>query len=134
MLEVINAGFDYSDTPVLQGVQFSLSAGHLLHISGCNGAGKTTLLKLLAGILQPAVGEIRYHGESITKNRVEYQQALCYVGHKSGVSPLLTVRENLRYNVHAPSTKVFDALIKRLCLIGRRTYRVGCCLRERADG
>ena len=95
MLEVINAGFDYEDHPVFQGVQFSVSAGHLLHINGCNGAGKTTLLKLLAGLLQPAVGDVRYHGESITKNTAAFQQALCYVGHKSGVSPLLSVRENI---------------------------------------
>ncbi|HBI22316.1 MAG TPA: heme ABC transporter ATP-binding protein CcmA [Legionella sp.] len=68
--------------------------------------------------MQPAVGDIRYDGESIAKNRAGYQQALCYVGHKSGVSPLLTVRENVRYSVHAPSTVAFHALIKRFGLTG----------------
>lgn len=118
MLEVCNVGFEYSDIPVLQNVQFSLTAGHLLHISGCNGAGKTTLLKLLAGILQPAVGDIRYCGESIADNRSEFQQSLCYVGHKAGVSPVLTVRENIRYSAHAPSPGQFDTLIKRFGLSG----------------
>ena len=118
MLNVTNLGFDYSDIPILQNVQFNVPSGHLLHIRGQNGAGKTTLLKLLAGLLQPALGDIQYNGQSIRNNRSAYQQTLRYVGHKTGVSLLLTVRESTQYDVFSPSAQSFEALIQRFGLMG----------------
>ena len=41
----------------------TLSAGEIFSVVGPNGAGKTTLLKLLAGILRPVAGTIRYDGK-----------------------------------------------------------------------
>ena len=99
MLDVINLDFDYTDAPLLQSVNFTLSQGALLHLRGVNGSGKTTLLKLLAGLLHPQRGEIRYDGRSIHENMPQYQQEICYVGHKTGVSHILTVREAFRFEV-----------------------------------
>lgn len=100
MLDVCALSFDYQDKPLLNKVQFSLAAGELLHLRGANGAGKTTLLKLLAGLLQPNEGEIHYDGESISNDCSAYQRKLCYVGHKSGLNPLLTVKENCFFDMH----------------------------------
>jgi heme exporter protein A len=100
MLEVTALSFDYQDKPLLNKVEFSLLAGQLLHLRGANGIGKTTLLKLLAGLLQPQEGEIRYEGESINKDLAAYQHQLCYVGHKMGLHPLLTIRENCSFDMH----------------------------------
>ncbi|CAM5764576.1 ABC transporter ATP-binding protein [Bosea minatitlanensis] len=50
--------------PVLQEVDLALRPGELLGLVGPNGAGKTTLLRLLAGLLPPASGSLRYDGES----------------------------------------------------------------------
>lgn len=100
MLDVLALSFDYQSKPLLNKVQFSLAAGQLLHLRGSNGTGKTTLLKLLAGLLQPKEGEIHYWGKSISKNRISYQQQLCYVGHKPGLNLLLTVRENCFFDMH----------------------------------
>lgn len=99
MLNVINLDFDYTDIPLLQNVNFTLSAGILLHLRGANGSGKTTLLKLLAGLLRPQNGEIRYDGRSIYENMPEYQQKICYVGHKTGVSHILTVKEAFHFEL-----------------------------------
>ncbi len=82
MLNVLNLDFDYPDTPLLKNINFSLSAGQLLHLQGENGKGKTTLLKLLAGLKYPTAGKIEYP-----------EHTRCYVGHKTGVSTLLTVKE-----------------------------------------
>ena len=48
---------------VVANLSCSLSAGEILAVLGPNGAGKTTLLKLLAGILRPVAGTIRYEGK-----------------------------------------------------------------------
>ena len=118
MLEMINVDFDYADKPILNAVSFSLSRGCLLHLRGNNGAGKTTLLKLLAGLLHPTRGDIQYQGQSITKNRSTYQQHICYVGHKPGVSQVLTVREHCRFELHrAPDSPSLDVLLRRFSLL-----------------
>jgi heme exporter protein A len=119
MLDVVALSFDYQDKPLLNKVQFSLAAGQLLHLRGSNGAGKTTLLKLLAGLLQPIEGEIRYCGELISKNRIAYQQTLCYVGHKAGLNPFLTVRENCFFDPHWQRRMVtFEKLLADFGLTG----------------
>jgi putative ATP-binding cassette transporter len=49
--------------------------GELVFITGGNGSGKTTLIKLLAGLYEPARGEIRLDNVAITgANREEYRQ------------------------------------------------------------
>lgn len=123
MLDVIDLHFDYSEKPLLHHVQFSLNAGHLLHVRGHNGAGKTTLLKLLAGLLHPTEGSIHYRGLDIMDNMAEYQQSMCYVGHKTGVSQVLTVREHCQFE--RKSLIPFDRLIKRFALTGLEDISCG---------
>lgn len=100
MLQVKRLNFEYPDKPLLENIQFTVNPGTLLHIRGCNGAGKTTLLKLLAGLLIPVAGQIKWNHVSISDDLMTYQQDLCYVGHKTGVSQLLTVEENCHFELH----------------------------------
>ena len=46
-------------------INFDLSAGHRLGIAGETGAGKSSLLKMIAGLLQPDRGEIRFEGARV---------------------------------------------------------------------
>ncbi|MDI9818582.1 MULTISPECIES: cytochrome c biogenesis heme-transporting ATPase CcmA [unclassified Legionella] len=119
MLEVCSLCFDYQDKPLLEQINFTLRAGQLLHLRGGNGAGKTTLLKLLAGLLHPSEGEIRYQGKPVRNNLVIYQQKICYVGHKTGIHPLLTVKENSLFDMHWGRREVaFDSLLEEFGLQG----------------
>lgn len=105
MLDVINLAFDYQDQPLLNKVAFHVPVGGLLHLRGRNGAGKTTLLKLIAGLFYPHQGEVQFLGQNITKDRPAYQRQMCFVGHKAGINPNLTLRENCYFDLHyAPAT------------------------------
>jgi energy-coupling factor transport system ATP-binding protein len=57
-LQGIVAG--YGRREVLSGVELALYAGEFAALVGDNGAGKTTLVRLLAGILRPRKGRIRW--------------------------------------------------------------------------
>ena len=42
----------------VNGISFEAKDGRILGVLGPNGAGKTTLLRMIAGIMQPTVGEV----------------------------------------------------------------------------
>lgn len=108
MLDVCELDFDYQDQPILHNVSIHLSAGGLLHLRGANGAGKTTLLKIIAGLLHPTAGSIHFAGHSIHDDLGVYQSQIAYVGHKSGISPYLTIRENCAFDLHYHHENIHD--------------------------
>jgi iron complex transport system ATP-binding protein len=50
---------------VLHGLNLRLGRGELVALVGTNGSGKTTLLRLLAGVLRPDAGIIRFDGRPL---------------------------------------------------------------------
>lgn len=54
--------------PILQAVQFSITAKEICLIIGANGAGKTTLLKCMVGLLKPDSGHISIDGNITHSN------------------------------------------------------------------
>ena len=100
MLDVIELDFDYQDQPLLNKVSFNLQPGGLLHLRGSNGSGKTTLLKLISGLYQPIHGHIEFMGQPVKNNLAAYQQQLCFVGHKTGINPYLSLKENCSFDPH----------------------------------
>ncbi len=113
VLEVCDLGFDYPDKSLLRQVRFVVTPGTLLHVQGDNGVGKTTLLKLLAGLLSPSTGDLRYAGTSIYNDLNLYQKQICYVGHRTGVSQRLTVREYCQFDLNG-----VVRYEERLCSLG----------------
>ena len=86
---------------IFQGLGFVVPPGGALLLLGPNGAGKSTLLRILAGLLRPEAGTVRWHGGEIVGQ-------VAFVGHQDAVKPGLTAWENL-------------ALHARLAAADRRT-------------
>ena len=96
MLDAVNLSCERGERALFAGLEFSVTAGSLLRVAGPNGMGKTSLLRILCGLLEPAAGEVRWHGRNIRSQREEYWKDLVYVGHLNGVKEDLTVYENLK--------------------------------------
>lgn len=112
MLRVTELTFAYHEAPLLNDIHFHLAQGGLMHLKGKNGAGKTTLLKLIAGLYPPSRGQILFFEQSIHQNLSQYQSQMCYVGHKPGISSLLSIKENCLFDMHYGSKPVdVNALI-----------------------
>jgi heme exporter protein A len=87
------------DRHVLQGVSIEVHPHELLHVSGPNGTGKTTLLRVMSGLLRPEQGSVTWRGQSIVRQRTEYQAALAYAAHEPALKGDLTALENLHFSV-----------------------------------
>jgi heme exporter protein A len=117
MLDVAGLECARQRRTLFAGLGFSLGAGELLRVAGENGSGKTTLLKILAGLLEPDAGEVRWHGQPIRRLREEYSKRLVFLGHAPAVKDELTAAENLSIACTlagrpAPAEAVHEALAR----------------------
>lgn len=77
-------------------------------ILGPNGAGKSTLFNLLAGILEPDSGSIRFLGQSLIDDPAGYKKYLGFSPQQQEMYPDFTVKRFLSYmgalkRIHARS-------------------------------
>lgn len=72
-----------------------LEPSQVLRVEGENGSGKTSLLRILAGLAQPAAGNVFWQGRRINDADAGYYENLLYLGHKPGIKFELTPIENL---------------------------------------
>lgn len=82
---------------VFADLDFKIGRGEAIILRGPNGCGKSSLLRLLAGLLQPADGEIRINDDAVLGDLPFYRSLIHYVGHLPAVKHALTVRENLAF-------------------------------------
>lgn len=101
------------------GLDFSLSEGDAALALGRNGAGKSSLLRVLAGLIPPFTGSIKWNGEDVRREPYEFRASMRYVGHADGLQTNLTVIQNLRYwaALYRSSTSR-DALEQALAAVG----------------
>ncbi len=63
VLEVRDLGKNYGPITVLSGVNFDLRRGEVLALLGENGAGKSTVSWIIAGLIQPTTGRMKWLGK-----------------------------------------------------------------------
>ena len=106
MLRVTGLTKSFSSGPdrvsVLRGVDFSLSPGERVALTGESGSGKSTLLHLIAGLDQPDAGDIRFGDEALSAMSDAARAAfrrdrLGLVFQQFNLIPSLSVADNLAF-------------------------------------
>jgi ABC-2 type transport system ATP-binding protein len=69
----------------------------ILGLVGPNGAGKTTLMRMIATLLDPTEGIIRWNGQDTRAHGQALRQVLGYLPQDFGIYPEFTGRQFLRY-------------------------------------
>lgn len=83
------------DAVGLENVNFDVFPNEIVSLIGPSGCGKTTILKMLANILEPSSGSIRYRGDRISIAREK--GLLGYVPQNTSLIPGRTVFENVSF-------------------------------------
>ena len=85
------------DLLVLNDVNLSLYEGEIVALLGKSGSGKSTLLRIVAGLVKPSGGEVRYYGNKVTGP----VQGLSMVFQSFALMPWLTVLQNVELGLEA---------------------------------
>lgn len=96
MIHARGLGIRFGSQWALAHVDLDLESGDRLLLAGANGSGKTTLLRLIAGLRQPAAGELLVDGRRPTRERFGARSALALVSHHDYLYDRLTAMETLR--------------------------------------
>ena len=87
----------YGRRRALSHVSLECRAGEILGLLGPNGAGKSTLLSILATLLAPSTGEVRYGTKTASEAGPTLRARLGFLSHDLHLYPELTARENLPF-------------------------------------
>ncbi|MEZ4390471.1 MAG: heme ABC exporter ATP-binding protein CcmA [Polyangiales bacterium] len=97
VVEALKVTRVFGATRALAGVSLSFRAGEVTSVEGGNGAGKSTLLNVLATLLRPTAGDVRYGEYTLSADRMMLRASIGLVGHEAMVYPDLTARESLAF-------------------------------------
>ncbi|WP_447894530.1 ABC transporter ATP-binding protein [Vreelandella sp. GE22] len=79
---------------IVDDVDLDIRPGETLGVIGPNGAGKSTLLRLLAGLLTPAQGEVRFNGTPLARmSRRQIAQRMALVAQQADTDERITARD-----------------------------------------
>lgn len=86
----------FKDITAVNDVSLQITPG-VWGLLGANGAGKTTLMRMIAGIMNPSSGQIRYDGIPIRELDESYRDVFGYLPQEFGFYPEFTVKDYLEY-------------------------------------
>ena len=95
-LEICDVSKQYKDKCAVDHASLTLTPG-VWGLLGANGAGKTTLMRMIAGIMKPTGGEIRYDGIEIGTMGEKYRDIFGYLPQEFGFYPGFSVQDYLEY-------------------------------------
>lgn len=111
----------YSFTPAVNDISFTIQTGDIVGFIGANGAGKSTTIKMLTGILTPDKGIISINGLTFKKNRKEIMQKIGVVfGQRSVLCWDIPVIESFKFfkdmyripeNIYRENIEIFSDIL-----------------------
>src|ERR1035441_4450543 len=108
---------DGGEMLVLEGVNLRLEPGQIVGLLGRSGSGKSTLLRLIAGLAEPSVGSLSFHGQPIAGPAA----GIAMVFQSFALFPWLTVFENVALGLEAqrmPKGEIRKRSLAAIDLIG----------------
>ncbi len=124
MLELTQIAKQFNGSVALHALDLNFAHNTTTVLIGPSGCGKSTLLRMIAGLVQPDSGSIRFEGEPLTRDNInDLRHRMGYVIQEGGLFPHLTVQGNVtlmaRY-LKWPVARI-DARLQELAQLVRLT-------------
>ena len=97
LLSLDRCSVSFGPVRALSGVSLEMTGGDLVGVVGALGAGKTTLMRLIAGLVRPSAGAVRFEDADVSRLPwdARARRGIVHVPAGGGFFPTLTVAENL---------------------------------------
>jgi multiple sugar transport system ATP-binding protein len=110
----------FGSTPVIHGVNITISDGEFVVLVGPSGCGKSTLLRMIAGLENITGGEIRI-GERVVNNMPPKERDIAMVFQNYALYPHMTVAANMAFSLKlrgAPKAEMDERVEKAAAILG----------------
>jgi ABC-type Fe3+/spermidine/putrescine transport system ATPase subunit len=117
-LERITKHYDGA-TAAVRDLSLEVPAGRLVAFLGPSGCGKTTTLKMIAGLIPPTSGEVKFDNQSVS-GIPAYRRDVAMVFQKPLLFPYMTVGDNVGFGLRMraePRRRVHDRVREMLNLV-----------------
>lgn len=110
----------YNDTCVLRSITLEIKNGEFFVVVGPSGSGKSTLLRLIAGLIKPTSGNIKFDGEPVTSLDAR-ERNVAMVFQNYALYPHKRVYDNIAFGLRArkvPESEVDQRVHSAARLLG----------------
>jgi multiple sugar transport system ATP-binding protein len=97
-VEITNVEKTFGPTRIIHGASVDIADGEFVILVGPSGCGKSTLLRMIAGLEEITVGEIRI-GSKIVNNIPPKERDIAMVFQNYALYPHMTVAENMAFSL-----------------------------------
>ncbi|KIL49468.1 ATP-binding cassette domain-containing protein [Jeotgalibacillus soli] len=81
----------------MQGIDLTVYEGQIIGYIGPNGARKSTTVKIMLGLVDEYIGNIKIFGQKLSVGDHEYKKRIGFVPENAEIYDTLTVREYLLF-------------------------------------
>src|SRR5256885_13369888 len=99
-VSIEGVGKNFGATRAIDELTFDVAPGRFISLLGPSGCGKSTILRMLAGLIAPTRGEVRFKGDPVR----EPPPGMVYVfqQYTKSLFPWLTVLGNVEFGASSP--------------------------------
>lgn len=117
MLQVVDLDVVIDGKRILESVSLEVADGETVAVLGPSGSGKSTLLRAIAGLVEPAAGDIRWDGNSIVGVPTHDRGfGLMFQGY--ALFPHMTVADNVGFGLRMTGRQDPEAVEAALAAVG----------------
>ena len=97
-LAKLSKTYSGQDSPALDSLSLDIQSGELAALLGPSGSGKTSCLKIIAGLLDPSSGDLRFDGQPVLQLPPERRGAVM-VFQNHLLFPFMNVADNIGFGL-----------------------------------
>ncbi|SUB15632.1 Sulfate/thiosulfate import ATP-binding protein CysA [Pantoea agglomerans] len=118
-IEINKINKSFGRTSVLNDISLDIASGEMVALLGPSGSGKTTLLRIIAGLEHQNSGQIRFHGNDVSRLHARDRQ-VGFVFQHYALFRHMTVFDNIAFGLtvlprrERPSTAEIKQRVTRL--------------------